>query len=60
MLHPQAVDSENESKDAKPTSDSGLDLEDSLQDELCNLWDMSMNPVSVDYVIRSVLPRVYL
>jgi len=47
MLSVQAVDSENESKDAKPTSDSGLDLEDGLQDELCNLWDMSMNPVGV-------------
>ncbi|KAI0228746.1 Protein saal1 [Lamellibrachia satsuma] len=46
----QAVDSENESKDAKPTYDSGLDLEDSLQDELCNLWDMSMNPEVVSFL----------
>ncbi|KAK2173514.1 hypothetical protein NP493_870g02016 [Ridgeia piscesae] len=46
----QAVDSENESKDAKPTSDSGLDLEDGLQDELCNLWDMSMNPEVVSFL----------
>ena len=28
-------------------SERGMDLDDALQDELCKLWDMSMNPVSI-------------
>ena len=44
-LIPQAVDAEEHAKDNADTSELGLDLEDSLQDELCKLWDMSMDPV---------------
>ena len=41
----QAVDAEGESKESTVT-EGGVDIGDSLQDELCKLWDMSMNSVS--------------
>ena len=42
----QAVDKEENDKEGPQTSEHGVDLDESLQDELCKLWDMSMNPVS--------------
>ncbi len=41
----QVVDSHSENKDAATEAETGLDIDESLQDELCELWDMSMNSV---------------
>ena len=43
----QVVDSQSEAKDSSADSEAGgLDISENLQDELCKLWDMSMNSVS--------------
>ncbi|XP_048242098.1 protein saal1-like [Haliotis rufescens] len=39
----QEVDKENEGKEAAE-SEFGVDVDEDLQNELCKLWDMSMNP----------------
>ena len=39
------MDAEGEGKESTVT-EAGVDLGESLQDELCKLWDMSMNSVS--------------
>lgn len=39
------MDSETQKKEETEASEFGIDLDDSLQDELCKLWDMAMNPV---------------
>lgn len=39
------MDKENEGKEAAE-SEFGVDVDEDLQNELCKLWDMSMNPVS--------------
>ncbi|XP_067656159.1 protein saal1-like [Haliotis asinina] len=39
----QEVDKENEGKEAA-VSEFGVDVDEDLQNELCKLWDMSMNP----------------
>ena len=45
VLYFQVVDSQNESKDASSETEGGVDIDETLQDELCELWDMSMNSV---------------
>ena len=47
------VDSQNENKDASGETEGGVDIDETLQDELCELWDMSMN--SVNCTIKSAL-----
>ena len=42
----QTVDKHENSKNDPNYTDTELDIEDSLQDDLCKLWDMSMNSVS--------------
>ena len=49
MSHPQEVDKEQEGKEGKEETDQGLDVDEDLQNELCKLWDMSMNSVSIVY-----------
>ena len=49
----QVVDSQNENKDASGETEGGVDIDETLQDELCELWDMSMN--SVNLTIKSAL-----
>ena len=49
----QVVDSQNENKDASGETEGGVDIDETLQDELCELWDMSMN--SVNLTIESAL-----
>ena len=39
----QEVDKENENQE---DTEFGVDIDDELQNELCRLWDMAMNPVS--------------
>lgn len=48
----KAVDQEENDKEGPHTSERGLDLDDSLQDELCKLWDMSMNPAVVNLLME--------
>ena len=40
----QEVDKQNDSRNEE--NEFGVDVDEDLQDELCNLWDMSMNSVS--------------
>jgi len=46
----QVVEHEDESSSAEdtesPAATQCVDIDDALQDNLCKLWDMSMNPVS--------------
>ena len=49
----QVVDSQNENKDASGETEGYVDIDEALQDELCELWDMSMN--SVNLIMKSAL-----
>ena len=43
----QVVDSQNENKDNSAETEGGVDIDETLQDELCELWDMSINSVQL-------------
>ena len=45
--------------DIGDSSSAGIDIDDSLQDDLCKLWDMSMNPVRGVFVLftQNILSR---
>ena len=45
MYFLQDVDKHKDT-DEEDNSNSALDVEEELQNELCKLWDMAMNPVS--------------
>ena len=47
VLFSQVVDSQNENKDGSGETEGGVDIDETLQDELCELWDMSMNSVNL-------------
>ena len=49
MYFLQDVDKHKDT-DEEDNSNSALDVEEELQNELCKLWDMAMNPVSVVWV----------
>ena len=40
----QVVEADGDSKEGVQT-EAGVDVDENLQDELCRLWDMSMNSV---------------
>ncbi|KAK2157414.1 hypothetical protein LSH36_192g03023 [Paralvinella palmiformis] len=48
----KAVDQEENAKAEGQMSERGMDLDDALQDELCKLWDMSMNPAVVNLLME--------
>jgi len=63
----KVVDHDDDSNSAEGTESPAvtqcIDIDDSLQDNLCKLWDMSMNPVSCVCLLLTAcavtLPRMW-
>ena len=47
----QVIEGHEQAKEVSRQSEAGIDISDELQNELCELWDMSMSAAVVGFLL---------